>query len=259
MLVTGKNNVPFIQSSFLRSVPHGFFTRQGGVSSGMYTSLNCCMRDDDLVGNVLKNRHLALESLSLEQKTLAILKQIHGKKVMIVDDDWDPEKIIEADAFVTCSSSFVLGIQTADCVPVLLADTQHRVVAAVHAGWRGALAGVVEETLKVMIALGATKETLLAAIGPAIAQKSYEVGPEVYQMFLDKNPENSNFFKVYTSSAYTHLDLPGYVESLCVGAGIQVERLPYDTYTDPQLFFSCRRAQHEKASNFGGHMSFIAL
>jgi YfiH family protein len=259
MLTAGKNNVPFIQSPLLGSISHGFFTRQGGVSKGLYESLNCCFRGDDLRENVLKNRALAVEALSLAPSTLVTIKQVHGKDVAIVDESWDSTQMVEADALVTRFSSFILGIQTADCVPVLLVDPDSHVIGVAHAGWRGALKGVVEETISAMVALGARKETMVAAIGPAIAQESYEVGPEVYAMFIEKDPENSQFFKHYPSSIHTHLNVPGFVESILSRAGIRVERLPYNTYADPSLFFSCRRAQHDKTISFGGHISLVSL
>jgi YfiH family protein len=259
MLTAGENSVPFIKSPLLGSVSHGFFTRQGGVSTGVYHALNCCFRGDDSRENVLKNRALAVEALSLPPQTLVTVKQVHGKEVAIVDESWDSTQAIEVDALVTRSSSFILGIQTADCVPVLFYDCKNQVIGIAHAGWRGALKGVVEETITAMIALGAKKDTMLAAIGPAIAQESYEVGPEVYEMFMQKDPENSKFFRRYPSSIHTHLNVPGFVESILSRFGIQTERLLYNTYADASLFFSCRRAQHDKTIRFGGHLSLISL
>jgi YfiH family protein len=259
MLKVAKNNVPFIQSPLLGPVSHGFFTRQGGVSQGFYESLNCCFRGDDTRENVLKNRSLTVEALSLTSQTLVTVKQVHGKDVAIVDESWDPNQEIEVDALVTRSPSFILGIQTADCVPVLLIDPEKQVIGAAHAGWRGALKGVVEETISAMVGLGARKDKIFAAIGPSIAEESYEVGPEVYEMFIEKDPENKRFFKPYPSSTHTHLNLPGFVESILSRSGVQVERLLHNTYADPALFFSCRRAQHDNTIVFGGHISLISL
>ena len=200
-----------------------------------------------------------MEALSLADYPLMTLKQVHGQEVKIVDQPWDPSQLFEADALVTMNPSVVLGIQTADCVPILLADVKNHVIGAVHAGWRGALKGVVEETINVMISLGAKKENLLAAIGPAIAQESYEVGPEVYQMFVEKNTTNAQFFLQQEFPESLYLNLPGFVESILVDRCHQVERLPYDTYGNPDLFFSCRRSYHEKFPSFGGHISLISL
>ena len=185
--------VPVIHSHILDGICHGFFTRQGGVSVGVYASLNCSLKGD-LEENVKRNRLLALEALSLQSLPLCLVKQVHGKEVVVVDTNWHPDLLPVGDALVTTRQDVVLGIQTADCVPVLLADRAHGVIGAVHAGWRGALKGVVEAAVDQMLSLGAKLSHLKAAIGPAIAQESYEVGPEVFEQFTTKNPSYEKFF-----------------------------------------------------------------
>ena len=259
MLQTTNNQVPVIKSHIFGALSHGFFTRQGGVSTGICQSLNCSFKEYDTPENVLKNRALAMESLSLGGQTLVVLRQVHEADVVVVDEVWDPLDPPEADALVTTNSDFVLGIQTADCVPVLLADPVNGVIGAIHAGWRGALKGVVEATIARMISLGASVDTMVAAIGPCIAQDSYEVGQEVHDMFVDANPENECFFSDQSFPEAIHFDLPAFVERCLTEDGIEVERLPYDTYAHEDLFFSCRRAQHEKSPGFGGHISLISL
>ena len=259
MLKTATNQIPVIKSRILGDTTHGFFTRQGEVSTGMCHSLNCSFREYDIDENVRQNRSIAMEALSLKGETLAALRQVHGADVAVVDDTWDPSVITEADALVTKDPSFVLGIQTADCVPVLLSDPTNGVIGATHAGWRGALKGIAEATVDQMVALGAEAGNIVAAIGPCIAQDSYEVGQAVQDMFLVRDAENERFFLLQSFPEAIYFDLPAFVEHRLTQQGVQVERLPYDTYANEDLFFSCRRAQHEKSPGFGGHISLISL
>lgn len=259
MLKETKNKVPVIKSHVLKGLNHGFFTRQGGVSTGIFKSLNCSFRDEDARENVLKNRSLAMEALGLQDKTLLTLKQVHSADVVTVKDAWAFDTAPEADAMVTTDAQFVLGVQTADCVPLLLADRAAGVIGAAHGGWRGVLKGVVENTLDAMVSMGAQLENIMAAIGPCIGQDSYEVGPEVREAFLEKDEAYREFFEHREFPESFQFNLPKLVRHALQAKGVEVERLPYDTYENEDLFFSCRRAQHEKSPGFGGHISLISL
>jgi YfiH family protein len=257
-------SLPILRAHCLKGVTHGFFTRQGGVSKGLYESLNCSFRENsnskerDLKENVLENRKRAVESLDLKYANLCTLRQTHSNKAVILRKV--PTALPVADAMVTVSPHLVLGIQTADCVPVLFLDRLHGVIGAAHAGWRGALAGIVQNTVKAMEACGAKVSSISAAIGPCINQGSYEVGQELYDAFMAQSEENEQFFVEQDVPSKILFDLPGYVErqleSMKIG---HIERLPYCTYEQEDLFFSCRRATHRHEKDFGGHLSVIAL
>ncbi|MBL0942433.1 MAG: peptidoglycan editing factor PgeF, partial [Alphaproteobacteria bacterium] len=166
----------------------------------------------------------------------------------------------QVDGFVTNKPGIALGILTADCVPVLFADTQAQVIGAAHAGWRGAQAGILENTVKAMCSLGAERARIIAAIGPCIAQESYEVDAKFYQSFIDQYPVSQAFFMATPRKAYYLFDLPGFVKSCLKQAGIKtIESVNLNTYTNPDLFFSCRRAFHKKEPTFGNNISIIAM
>lgn len=238
-------------------VCHGFFTREGGVSQGLYASLNGGSGSDDKPDLVAENRRRIAKALGAE--ALVSNYQVHGRGVTIVDSA-NQDRRHQADALVTTRPGLALGILTADCVPVLFADSQHRVVAAAHAGWRGALAGVTDATLGVMTRCGAHLPGVAAAIGPAIQQASYEVGTEVQQQFLAADPANALFFAPGRQDDKYQLDLPGYVAHRLTAAGVRkVARLDLDTYADEGRFFSYRRATHRGEPDYGRHVSAISL
>ncbi|HCI48387.1 MAG: hypothetical protein A2621_03645 [Alphaproteobacteria bacterium RIFCSPHIGHO2_01_FULL_41_14] len=257
-------SVPILKAHCLKSVKHGFLTRQGGVSTGPYESLNCSFRENrdqkgrDGKENVVENRKRAVEAVGLEYKNLCTLSQVHSNKVVILERV--PATLPEADGVVTTSTHLVLGIQTADCVPVLFLDATHGVIGAAHAGWRGALAGIVQNTVKAMEKCGAKAHSISAAVGPCINQESYEVGAEVYNAFMDQSDDNAQFFVPQESPEKFLFDLPGYVEHQLATLKIgHSERLPYCTYEQEDLFFSCRRSAHKKEKDFGVHLSLISL
>lgn len=256
-----KAPVHIIKSGLLQNVTHGFFTRNGGVSKGDYESLNCSMKETmdephlDRSENVLINRALALEALGVPADSLLTIRQVHGTTAILVTQPWD--KPPQADAMLTKRRDVTLAVQTADCVPILFMDTENEVIGAIHAGWKGALAGIVESTMDVLLEIGGDPFTTLAAIGPCISQKFFEVGPEVETAFLAKHPENKQFFKKDAGSLF--FDLAGYVKHILEKTGIkEVEVLPYDTYRQEDQFFSCRRSTHRK-ENFGGQLSAISF
>ncbi|MFN7662283.1 MAG: peptidoglycan editing factor PgeF [Alphaproteobacteria bacterium] len=257
-------SVPILKAHCLKGVKHGFFTRQGGVSKGVYDSLNCSFREPtedregDLKSNVLENRQRALEAADLNPSSLCMLRQVHGNEVAIAKKV--PTVAPDADAWVTTSPHLVLGIQTADCVPVLFLDRTHGVIGAAHAGWRGALAGVVQNTVQEMEKCGAKARSIVSAIGPCINQASYEVGQELYEAFMADSEENEEFFIMQDLPSKILFDLPGYVERQLQKMNLkEIERLPYSTYEQEDLFFSCRRATHRREKGFGGHLSVISL
>ena len=240
------------------AVRHGFFTRRGGVSEGIYASLNCGNGSGDTADRVAENRRRAMAELGLDPASLLTVYQMHSPEVVTVTGPWSGPTP-RADAMVTSRPGVALGILTADCAPVLLADGQAGVIGAAHAGWRGALAGVVEATVAAMEALGAQAERMSAAIGPCIAQASYEVGPEFREPFLAADGANGALF-VEGRNGRPHFDLPGFVGRRLISSGVsQVAVLARDTCAEAEDFFSYRRSCKEGAPDYGRNLSAIAV
>jgi len=246
--------------SALNGIRHGFFTREGGVSAGLYASLNCGLGSGDDVDRVAENRTRALAGLGLPADRLATAYQVHSNRAALAEAPWPADERPQVDALVSRTPGLAVGVLTADCVPVLFADREAGVVAAAHAGWRGALDGVLETTLAAMQKLGARADSTLAAIGPAIEQPSYEVGSEFPAPFLDQDPANRAFFRKAPRDGHFLFDLKGYVARRLDRAGlIQVERLAADTCAQPERFFSYRRACHNGEPAYGRLLSAISL
>jgi YfiH family protein len=240
-------------------VRHGFFTRQGGVSSGIYASLNCGLGSDDDPANVTPNRARCAERLGVPASGLVTAYQIHGTAVAEVDLPWTPGNGPRADALVTTRRGIALGILTADCTPILLADRQAGVIGAAHAGWKGAKAGVVEAVVEAMIRHGARHENIVAAVGPVIGAASYEVGPEFRQAFLDDDPAAVVFFQDGPRGR-PHFDLPGFVTRRLAALNLGgIDRIEADTCADPERFFSYRRSCQLGEPDYGRQLSAIAL
>jgi polyphenol oxidase len=253
MLTTGPLND-------LAAVRHAFFCRTGGVSEGLFSSLNCGYGSGDEAAKVTENRRRAMAMLDLESGRMVTAYQVHSPDVVEVKEPWAREDAPEADAMVTRERGLALGILTADCVPVLLADAQAGVVGAAHAGWKGALTGVVERTVAAMGALGAEPKRLVAGIGPAIAQRSYEVGPEFPTPFLEQDTRNADFFCPAQREGHFHFDLKGYVARRLAVAGVgTIQTLPCDTCAEDARFFSYRRACHRREPDYGRGLSAIYL
>lgn len=253
MLTTGPLND-------LAAVRHAFFCRTGGVSEGLFSSLNCGYGSGDEAAKVTENRRRAMAMLDLEGGRMVTAYQVHSPDVVEVKEPWAREDAPEADAMVTRERGLALGILTADCVPVLLADAQAGVVGAAHAGWKGALTGVVERTVAAMGALGAEPKRLVAGIGPAIAQRSYEVGPEFPAPFLEQDTRNADFFCPAQREGHFHFDLKGYVARRLAVAGVgTIQTLPCDTCAEDARFFSYRRACHRREPDYGRGLSAIYL
>jgi polyphenol oxidase len=240
-------------------IRHGFFTRQGGVSTGIYGSLNCGLGSRDDAENVRQNRALVAQTLSVAPDHLLTLYQIHSATAVVVDKAWEGEAA-EADALVTRTPGLAIGALTADCAPVLFCDPEARVVAAAHAGWRGALSGIAEATVAAMEELGASRERMLAVIGPSISQRAYEVGAEYVDRFLAEEPTSSVFFMTDDSSGEPHFDLSGYVAERLSRAGVgTISDLGLCTYCDETRLFSYRRSQHHGEDDYGRQISAIVL
>lgn len=240
-------------------VDHAFFTREGGVSEGVFASLNCGFGSGDNPDNIAANRSTAMNRLGLDQDELVTLYQVHSAKAVIVQEPWKPGEAPEADAAVTKVSGIALGVLSADCAPVLMADATSGVIGAAHAGWKGALTGVVEATIDAMISLGAEMASIRAAIGPCIQQASYEVGPEFEGRFLDDDPGNCDFFIPSDRNGHFMFDLPGYLGKKLEALGIAFESVGADTCTDEDLFFSYRRATLRREKDYGRGLAAIML
>jgi YfiH family protein len=240
-------------------IRHGFFTREGGVSSGIYKSLNCGVGSRDDRALVFKNRARAAAALGVPAARLATPYQVHGTNAVTVDNVWPPGEGPKADAVVTDRRGIALGIGIADCGPVLFADAEAHIIAAAHAGWRGALAGILESTIAAMESLGARRTHIVAVLGPMISQKNYEVGPEVVAAFEAANPDNRRYFAPAPRPDHAHLDLPGFIIGRLHAAGIAAADLGLCTYADPERFFSYRRATHRGEPDYGRMLAAIVM
>jgi purine-nucleoside/S-methyl-5'-thioadenosine phosphorylase / adenosine deaminase len=241
------------------NVAHGFFGREGGVSGGVYASLNCGPGSNDSRAAVLENRDRAIRELSPESR-LVTLYQVHSAEALTVMEAWDIPRNPKADAMVTDRAGIALGILTADCAPILLCDAEAHVIGAAHAGWNGALAGITDSVVAAMAGLGAKPDRIRAAIGPCIGQAAYEVGPEFEARFRRSDPGNSRFFIRSPKIDRWHFDLAAYVVHRLNRIGIAaVESLNLCTYERESEFFSYRRATHRKESDYGRELSAITL
>ena len=246
--------------SSLTGIRHGFFTRAGGVSSGIYASLNGGVGSNDAQEQVTENRARMAAALGVARDRLLTCYQVHSPNVVIAELPWSPKARPHADAIVTQVAGLAVGVSTADCGPVLFADAQARIVGAAHAGWRGALTGVLEATLATMEGLGAKRTRIAAALGPVITQPNYEVGPDLVERFLAADPDNKRFFVPSQRAQHALFDLPGYIAMRLERAGVEsFENLGLCTYADPERFFSYRRATHRGEPDYGRHVNAIAL
>ena len=241
-------------------VRHGFFTRDGGVSGGLYQSLNCGFGSGDQTAHVAENRSRAMSQLNAAPDSLVTVYQIHSDQVAVVETPWRRDQAPKADGLATRQPGVTLGILTADCVPVLFAEAEAGVIGAAHAGWRGALDGVLEAVIAAMERLGAARQGIAAGIGPCIAQESYEVGPEFPAPFLQQSAENQDLFQPAERAGHFMFDLKGYVARRLTAAGIgAVDGLACDTCADEARFFSYRRACRTGEPDYGRGLSAITL
>jgi YfiH family protein len=251
-------SVEIVRATCLGAIPHGFLGRRGGVSAGVCAGLNVGTGSNDDREAIAENRRRAAAAV-LDRAALATVHQVHSADAVFATEPWPHEQRPHADAMVTDRPGLLLGILTADCVPVLFADEEAGVIGAAHAGWRGAIAGVTDATIVLMEQHGADRDNIGAAIGPAIAQASYEVDDSLRQRFLDEDDSNARFF-VDGPRGRPHFDLPAYVAHRLLLAGVgTIERLALDTYADPDRFFSYRRATHLGEPDYGRQISLIGL
>lgn len=252
------SGVEAIRAGALDGLPHGFLGRAGGVSTGHYASLNVGLGSDDAREAIVENRRRAVAAVA-PGAALVTVHQIHSAEALVAAAPWPDDARPRADAIVTDRPGLALGILTADCAPILLADEEAGVIGAAHSGWKGAFGGVIEATVAAMAGLGAERARIVAAIGPCIARKSYEVDDAFCRRFAEADPENDRFFSP-GRDGHHQFDLEGYVAARLAQAGVsRVEALGLDTYADPARFFSYRRATHKDESTYGRQLSLIAL
>lgn len=242
----------------LRDVKHGFFTRKGGASSGLFSGLNCGRRSTDQTEMVALNRARVATAMGVPADALATVKQVHSADVVTLTDDHDIATVgtMEADGIVSARRGVALAVLTADCQPILLADAQAGVIGACHAGWRGALDGIIESTVDAMRALGAMR--IRAVIGPTISQRAYEVGHDFMDSFLAEDPAYDRFFSGGPNGR-PMFDLPSFGLMRLRDAGVEAAWSGHCTYSDPAKFFSYRRATHEGEADYGRLISAITL
>jgi len=244
----------------MAGIRHAFFTRHGGVSDGIYASLNGGVGSNDVPAHVAENRARMAQAVGVGPDHLLTAYQIHSPDVVTAERAWDIGARPKADALVTKVPGLALGISTADCGPILLADEAAGVVGAAHAGWRGALSGVAEATISAMERCGADRDRIVAALGPLIRQPNYEVGPEFVTRFLAAAQANARFFRPAARAGHALFDLAGYIAARLAAAGIRhIEDLGHCTYADPDRFFSYRRSVHRAEADYGRHVNAIAL
>ena len=242
------------------AVSHGFFTRQGGVSTGIFQGLNCGHGSDDKGEAVRQNRERVAQALSVAAASLVTVHQIHSAHVIHVRQAWSRHEAPKGDAMVTATPGLALGILTADCTPVLFADEDVGVIGAAHAGWKGALGGVLTATVQAMEGLGAQRGRITAIVGPCIAQASYEVGPEFLAAFLEQDASFGTYFTPSPKAGHHQFDLAGFVMARLEPLGLQrCHDLAMDTYADDALFYSYRRTCHLGESDYGRQISAITL
>ncbi len=250
--------VELIKAPLLDAVPHGFAGRRGGVSGGIYAGLNVGLGSEDDPDAIVRNRDLARDAV-LPGAALVTVRQVHSARAETVTAPFAMDARPEADAIVTDRPGLLLGILTADCVPVLFADPAAGVVGAAHAGWKGAIGGVTDATLAAMEALGAARARIVAAIGPCIGRASYEVTDDFAHRFEEQDADNARFFSA-GKPGHLQFDIGGYVAARLAAAGVvRVAVLDEDTYSQPDRFFSYRRACHRGEPGYGRQMSMIGL
>jgi YfiH family protein len=246
--------------SKLSRIRHAFFTRAGGVSDGVYASLNGGVGSSDAPGKIEENRARMAATLGVAPAHLLTPFQIHSPNVAIAAEPWPRDERPRADAVVTDRPGIAIGVSTADCGPLLFADEEAGVIGAAHAGWRGALGGVIEATVAAMEKLGADRVRIAAALGPTIRQPNYEVGQEFVERFVAADPDNARYFAPAERADHAMFDLPGYIAARIAAIGLaSFEDLARCTYAEPDRFYSFRRTTHCGEPDYGRHINAIAL
>ena len=241
-------------------IRHAFFTRSGGVSEGVYTSLNGGVGSSDAPEKVVENRARMAAALGVSADRFLTPYQIHSPEVVVATEPWAAEQRPHADAVVTQMPQLAIGVSTADCGPLLFADSEAGVIGAAHAGWRGALTGIIEATIAAMERLGADRQRIAGALGPTIRQSNYEVGPEFVDRFLAADQMNARYFLPSERTGHARFDLSGYIVERVTRAGVsQFEDLGLCTYAEPERFFSYRRMTRNGEPDYGRHINASAL
>lgn len=241
------------------NIHHGFFTRRGGISTGIYASLNCGRGSQDIKANVDENRRRVAQAINVADDCLFNVYQVHSPDVMVIDRMSRFKPRAKADAMVTKDRGIALAILTADCGPVLFCDSVAQVIGAAHAGWRGALSGVLENTVAAMESLGAKRSAIKAALGPSISQKNYEVGREFVSRFTTLSDENIRFFKPGKKAEHYLFDLRRYIQTRLEALRVECECLDRCTYQEHDQFFSYRRSTHHNENDYGRQISVITI
>lgn len=249
---------PLLATRAGNAARHGFFTRAGGVSDGIYRGLNVGLGSQDIRENVVENRARVARWFSVAPDRLATVHQVHSPDVVVVDDSYDGSRP-QADALVSATPGVVLGVLAADCGPILFCDPEARVAGAAHAGWKGALYGVLENTIAAMEELGAVRERILASLGPSIGRRNYEVGPEFVERFLGVDKAYEHYFAPSGKPGHAMFDLPGLTTRRLSDAGVTAENLDICTYPDEDRFFSYRRTTHRQEPDYGRQISAIMI
>ena len=245
----------FRDKPFIR---HGFFTRVGGVSEGVYAGLNIGVGSSDDPSSVAENRRRVASAMSVDAAYLLTPYQIHSPDVIVVREPFAGERP-KADAIVTDRPGVAIGVSTADCGPILYADAEAGVIGAAHAGWKGAIGGVLENTIDAMEALGAQRARIVAVLGPSISQPNYEVGPEFVERFVADDADNARWFAPAERPGHAMFDLNGYTVERLGRAGVQAGALNRCTYAEEDLFYSFRRTTHRKEADYGRQISAIVM
>lgn len=246
--------------SALPGIRHAFFTRYGGVSSGIYESLNAGIASKDDAAHVAENRARMARALGVAPENFVTAYQVHSPDVVVAEKPWDAASRPKVDAIVTRVPGLAIGVSTADCGPILFADEKARVVGGAHAGWRGALGGVIESTLDAMEKLGAQRANIVTALGPMIRQPNYEVGGEFFAAFMAAAKDNDRYFRAGARPDHYQFDLGGYIAMRLRRAGVDaIEDCGLCTYAEPERFFSYRRSQHRSEADYGRHVNAIVL
>ncbi|MCT8991169.1 peptidoglycan editing factor PgeF [Chelativorans sp. SCAU2101] len=249
---------PLLETARANGIRHGFFTRAGGVSEGIFRGLNVGLGSSDSAEAVAENRRRAAAWMNVATDRLITLHQCHSADVVIVEAPF-PGTRPRADAMVTRLPGLALGVLTADCGPVLFADAEARVIGAAHAGWRGAFSGVLENTIAAMERLGAARERIVAVLGPSISGENYEVGPEFVERFTATDRENARYFRPSARPDHAMFDLPAYTLDRLARAGVRAASTGHCTYADTENFYSYRRATHRGEPDYGRQISAISL
>ncbi|ODT32179.1 MAG: polyphenol oxidase [Kaistia sp. SCN 65-12] len=247
-----------LENANARGIRHGYFTRRGGISEGIYRGLNTGTGSADDPGNIAENRRRVAEWMGVAPSRLLTAHQFHSPDVVIAREPFPGERP-KADAIVTDRPGLAIGASTADCGPVLFADAQARVVGAAHAGWKGAFSGVLENTIAAMESLGAQRARIVAALGPSISARNYEVGPEFVARFTDADAGNARYFAPSAKAGHALFDLNLYTVDRLKRAGVEAEALGRCTYGEEELFYSYRRGTHRGEPDYGRHVSAICL